>query len=273
MESLDRPSVGGIEGQLGKLRGATVQKVSESDYRVDVTDKESWNTSLSQLKLFSPLLKDAYGWDDSDLDRQLEITLKGVDIVFVITDRERIVGFTSIEHHPADAAVVVIREIVVARDMRGMGKGRELYERIFSEPQLNAVISATANPAAVASRMKVAGKLGFQTYWGNMGSGDPSVERLRGLDTEYLRREAVLADEKLPPGNEGFALVHTEYVPPIEEESVRRLNPASEVYAQGQRMLELQKQYAGADGRPEYVVVGHLISVRGPDINSPNEVG
>ncbi len=273
MESLDRSSREGILNQLQALKGAEVSKLSEFEYRVGVTDKEAWDMSLKQLGIFSPLLKDAYGWDDSQLDRQLEITLKHVDAVFVITDGARIVGLTSIERHPTDVAVVVIREIVVAQDVRGTGKGKALYERIFAEPKLNAVISATANPAAVANRMTVAGGHGFETYWGNMGSGNPEVERLRGLDMQYLQDGAVLADQTLPPGEEGFALVHTEYVPPIEEKSVQRLDPASEVYAQGQRMLELQKQYAGADGRPTCVVVGHLISVRGPDIDSVNEAG
>jgi len=275
-----------IATRLRSLKGVQYNALSESDFVLTVDDAQRWNASIEQMKDFWPLIKEAYKRDDSELARQLAISFENVDKVFIKTKGSDIAGFCCIERHKQDSSVVILRDVIVQEQYQGSDIGENLYGALFSEDGAESVVSATTRPGtdinavtsttntipAIMHRFRAGARKGFDTYYGDMGDDDPEVERLRGLDTEYLRATNVLVQEA-PEGHRGLAVVAENYIPPLRIEDAEKMEaraaqegPGKEIFqalaSQARTIIALQKTLDESKGAGSAVVAGHLVSMK-----------
>ena len=275
-----------LTSRFRSLEGAQCNALSESDFVLAVDDAERWNASIEQMKDFWPLIKEAYRRDDSELSRQLAISFENVDKVFIKTKGSDIAGFCCIERHKQDPSVVILRDVIVQEQYQGSDIGENLYGALFSEDGAESVVSATTRPGtdinavtsttntipAIMHRFRAGARKGFDTYYGDMGDGDPEVERLRGLDTEYLRTTNVLVQEAAE-GHRGIVVVTTDYIPPLRIEDAEKMEaraaqegPGKEIFqalaSQARTIIALQKTLDESKGAGSAVIAGHLVSIK-----------
>ncbi|MBI5456610.1 GNAT family N-acetyltransferase [Candidatus Kaiserbacteria bacterium] len=257
--------------KLHGLKGAFVNETSAQDAILSVSNKGEWDKNLSKLQsLFWPLIKEVYSRSDEEVARQLEITFENVDKVFIKTDGSKILGFLCIEK--GAPKVAIIRDVIVRKEFQNSGIGKELYASLFAEPEFDAVISATTTLAAEINRFNVGNENGFDSFYGTMGTGNPEVERLRALDTDYLAKTDVLSEDQslLPSDSSGFVLTKGDYIPRLESAEVTELRERArkqsiprQIVEQADKILGLQRDLDEKLGKNKApVVAGHLISIR-----------
>ena len=256
--------------KLHNLKGAFVNETS-GGATLTIQDKQKWNEGIPQMQeLFWSLIKEAYERTDEEVGRQLQISFENVHKIFIKTDGTKVLGFLCVENVKSDPSVAIIRDVIVRKELQNKGLGKELYASLFSQPEYRAVISATTTLAAEMNRFNVGNTNGFESYYGTMKSDNPDaqkkIERLRELDTEYLKDAKVLADGQslveLNGKYKGLVLTTEDYIPRLSPEEVATM-PDGPLKEQGELIIAVQKRLddqLGKDKAP--VVAGHLISIR-----------
>ena len=263
-ESVEDKSSERFFWRLHGLKGAFANEKSNNELVLNVSDKNTWNQNMEQMKdWFWPLIKEAYERSDEEVNRQLQITFENVDKVIIEHSGSEVVGFCCLESHSADKTVGIIRDVIVRKDKQGTGIGKDLYTALFSEKQYDAIISATTTLAAEINRFNVGETMGFESFYGTMGTGRADVERLRERDTEYLQATNVLAPNQaqIPPEYKGLVLTNEDYIPRLNKKEVESLMQP-DLKAEAEKILKLQEMFDERPYNNPQVVAGHLISIR-----------
>lgn len=256
-----------VREALSQLQGATFDETESAGgvITIIVKDLETWRTSIEQLKPFVwDLVRDAYGKPSDDEDpaiirNQLAYSFNDIKRLHLKFDGDRVIGYSAEQPLAEDPTVAIVADINVDASERRRGLGEQLYAPIFEWKAYDAVIGASINPDALKLRSRIAQKSGYTTLFAPSGTIDERIEDLKRKNLADLHGKGVLMEEQLPPGHEGCVLVKPDYLPPVSEADLQKLE-GHEFYPAVKRIFELQKQYGlGSDARA--TVLGHFFSL------------
>ncbi|GEM_PF-6779006 len=256
-----------MQEKLNELKGAVTSKIEIDGFegfKVEINDTSVWTQNIAQLiPLFGKVIFEEFENEKFNLDdptqptrvlHQLEISFKDIDYMFVLLDKDALVGLIAMKVLSNEPKVGVVIEMILSPIYRGKKISPKLYDLVYKYGDFYSIISYSKNPAAVHSRYNVGKKFGYETIFGDMPTDIAEVAKLQSLAKEYFYNDGIVSNASAPNG----------YIFLKGEENVNAPLQADEVkfeiehplYKPFQRILEIQKT------NDKDTAVGLLVSIK-----------
>ncbi len=161
------------------------------------TELENWDDFVAEK--FASFLYRAYKGRDIPKGRDKHLVAEesiGADEIYSLEDAGKVVGMTAIkvfDNFTGFKRAVFVVDIAVSNENRGSGLSKELREWMVWELKPDIVLGVANNLVSVISRVKLFGKLGYKTYWGNVnvtgGSEDFDLDMIGRISKELIEKE------------------------------------------------------------------------------------
>lgn len=254
-----------------EIKSAEQIEINTNGYKITsaykIVDIDVWNRSLINLTpLLGRMIVEEYGRAEkmildedyqNEIRHQLQLSLKGIDTIYIESYQDKILGFCALEQIDAEKPVKVVREIIVDKTERGKGVGGRLYTSVCQNEDFWGLLGYSKTPAAVHLRLKVAQALGLRGCFGDASNGKEE-KYLREKMREYLYHERVLSDKPCP---EGFLYLKGEsgLLPKLDPNESKFHHP-DPLFLQFRQLQKLQEQ------NPTDTAVGILVTIN-PNFN------